>query len=53
MRKMGFLKKNSSFTEDEDQDMKVDTPPSNYGWDYDDTENLPSPPPKRISLKQL
>jgi hypothetical protein len=50
---MGYLKKISSFKEDEDQEMKVDTPPSNYGGDYDDTEKLPSPPPKRVSLKQL
>ena len=48
---MGFLKKISSFKEDEDQVMRVDTPPSNYGGDYDDMEKPPNPPPKRISFK--
>jgi hypothetical protein len=50
---MGLLKKISSFKEDEDQEMKVDTPTSNYGEDYEDTVKPPNPPPKRISLKQL
>jgi hypothetical protein len=50
---MGLLKKISSFKEDEDNEMKIDTPPSNYGEDYDVMAKPPNPPPKRISMKQL
>jgi hypothetical protein len=49
---MGFLKKIDSFKEDEDQELKVHTPPSNFGDDYDDGFEKPKrspPPPKKYS----
>ena len=53
LKKQELLKKISSFVEDEDQELKVSTPLSNYGDDYDDSIKAPSPTQKKISFKEM
>jgi len=48
---MGFIKKISSFREEDDHELKVNTPPSNFGDDFDESIKPPSPPPKKFSMK--